>query len=244
MGGELKPCPFCGNDYIKVDSMRFGMQAWCPECLAHGPTTQVAPGGTAQSAWNDLRAAEDDLRTRAEAAEAQAKQSAEAHDFLAHQVGAAAIAATLAPGESLAHKPGETPLFIVGVVERLVARTHAAEATAARLNAANVRLMRRLAVALGVWRGSADSLAAMGRRVEAAEAALAQAHADRTLMTGLWLATAPPDVLPALLPADPGDRDRLAAALDAVDLQASAGSHTAAGRSVIARIVAAAGGAR
>jgi hypothetical protein len=81
-------------------------------------------------------------------------------------------------------------------------------------------------------------------RAEAAEAALAQAHADRTLMTGLWLATAPPDVLPALLPADPGDRDRLAAALDAVDLQASAGSHTAAGRSVIARIVAAAGGAR
>ncbi len=85
---------------------------------------------------------------------------------------------------------------------------------------------------------------ALRARAEAAEAALAQAHADRTLMTGLWLATAPPDVLPALLPADPGDRDRLAAALDAVDLQASAGSHTAAGRSVIARIVAAAGGAR
>jgi hypothetical protein len=70
---ELKPCPFCGNDYIKVDSMRFGMQAWCPECLAHGPTTQVAPGGTAQSAWNDLRAAEDDLRARAEAAEQRAE---------------------------------------------------------------------------------------------------------------------------------------------------------------------------
>ncbi len=73
---------------------------------------------------------------------------------------------------------------------------------------------------------------------------LAQAHADRALMAGLWLATAPPDVLPALLPADPGDRDRLAAALDAVDLQASAGSHTAAGRAIIARVVAAAGGAR
>jgi hypothetical protein len=144
MGGELKPCPFCGNDYIKVDRMRFGMQAWCPECLAHGPTTQVAPGGTAQSAWNDLRAAEDDLRTRAEAAE---------------------------------------------------------------------------------------------QRAEAAEVALAQAHADRTLMTGLWLATAPPDVLPALLPVDPGDRDRLAAALDAVDLQPSAESHTAAARAIIGRIV-------
>ena len=82
------------------------------------------------------------------------------------------------------------------------------------------------------------------QRAESAETALAQAHADRTLLTGLWLATVPPDVLPTLLPADPGDRDRLAAALDAVDLQASAGSHTAAGRSVIARIVAAAGGAR
>ena len=81
-------------------------------------------------------------------------------------------------------------------------------------------------------------------RAEAAEVALAQAHADRALLIGLWLATVPPDVLPALLPADPGDRDRLAAALDAVDLQASAGSHTAAGRAVIGRIVAAAGGAR
>ena len=76
------------------------------------------------------------------------------------------------------------------------------------------------------------------QRAEAAEAALAQAHADRTLLTGLWLATVPPDVLPALLPADLGDRDRLAAALDAVDLQASAGSHTAAVRAVIGRIVA------
>lgn len=83
------------------------------------------------------------------------------------------------------------------------------------------------------------------QRAEAAEAALAQARADRALLTGLWLATAPPDVLPALLPVDPGDRDRLAAALDAVDLQASAGSHTAAGRAIIARIVAeTAGGAR
>jgi hypothetical protein len=82
------------------------------------------------------------------------------------------------------------------------------------------------------------------QRAEAAEAALAQAHADRALMTGLWLATVPLEVLLALLPADPGDRDRLADALDAVDLQASAGSHTAAGRAVIGRIVAAAGGAR
>lgn len=83
------------------------------------------------------------------------------------------------------------------------------------------------------------------QRAEAAEAALAQAHADRTLLAGLWLATVPLEVLPALLPVGPGDRDRLADALDAVDLQASAGSHTAAGRAIIARIVAeTAGGAR
>ena len=83
------------------------------------------------------------------------------------------------------------------------------------------------------------------QRAEAAEAALAQAHADRALLTGLWLATAPPDVLPALLPAGPGDRDRLAAALDAVDLQSGTESHTAAVRAVIGRIVAeTAGGAR
>ncbi len=114
---------------------------------------------------------------------------------------------------------------------------------------ADARLRERQAeLEVAEWRERTARLLA---RAEAAEAALAaaraevaQAHADRTLMTGLWLATAPPDVLPALLPADPGDRDRLAAALDAVDLQPSAGSHTAAGRSVIARIVAAAGGAR
>ena len=83
------------------------------------------------------------------------------------------------------------------------------------------------------------------QRAESAEVALAQAHADRTLLAGMWLATVPPDALPALLPADPGDRDRLAAALDAVDLQASAESHTAAVRAIIARIVAEmAGGAR
>ena len=52
-------------------------------------------------------------------------------------------------------------------------------------------------------------------------------------------------VLPTLLPADPGDRDRLVAALDAVDLQSGTASHTAAARAVIARIVAeTAGGAR
>lgn len=96
-----------------------------------------------------------------------------------------------------------------------------------------------------LWETYMHENRALRARAEAAEAALAQAHADRALMTGLWLATAPPDVLPALLPADPGDRDRLAAALDAVDLQASAESHTAAVRAVIGRIVAeTAGGAR
>lgn len=93
-----------------------------------------------------------------------------------------------------------------------------------------------------------ECVRALVARAEAAEAALAQAHADRTLLIGLWLATVPPDVLPTLLPADPGDRDRLASALDAVDLQVSAGSHTAAAREVIGRIVRAvaemAGGAR
>ena len=93
---------------------------------------------------------------------------------------------------------------------------------------------------------------ALRARAEASEAALAaaraevaQARADRALLTGLWLATVPPDVLPALLPADPGDRDRLAAALDAVDLQSGTESHTEAGRAVIGRVVAeTAGGAR
>lgn len=80
------------------------------------------------------------------------------------------------------------------------------------------------------------------QRAEALAAELAQARADRALLAGLWLGTVPPDVLPALLPTDPGDRDRLAAALDAVDLQASEAAHIAAGRAVIARIVAEMGG--
>jgi hypothetical protein len=67
---------------------------------------------------------------------------------------------------------------IVGVVERLVARAHTAEATAARLSAANVRLMRRLGPALGAWKAAADELAKMGQRAVAAEAALATARAE------------------------------------------------------------------
>ena len=73
-------------------------------------------------------------------------------------------------------------------------------------------------------------------------AELAQARADRALMAGLWLVTVPPRELPALLPTDQADRDRLAAALDAVDRQTGAEARTAAGRAVIARIVAEMGG--
>ena len=79
-------------------------------------------------------------------------------------------------------------------------------------------------------------------RAEAAERELAQARADRALLAGLWLITVPPRELPALLPTDQGDRDRLAAALDAVDRQPGAEARIAAGRAVIARIVAEMGG--
>ena len=78
--------------------------------------------------------------------------------------------------------------------------------------------------------------------IDSLRAELAQARADRALLAGLWLGTVPHDVLPALLPTDPTDRDRLAAVLDAVDLQASEAAHIAAGRAVIARIVAEMGG--
>ena len=101
-------------------------------------------------------------------------------------------------------------------------------------------------------RDARAALAELSYRAEAAEAALAaaqaeltQARADRTLIAGLWLGTVPHDVLPALLPADRDSRDRLTAALDAVDLPPSAEAHTAAGAAVIARIVAeTAGGER
>ena len=80
------------------------------------------------------------------------------------------------------------------------------------------------------------------QRAEALADELAQARADRALMAGLWLGTVAPRVLPAILPTDQGDRDRLAAALDAVDRQPGAEAHIAAGRAVIARIVAETGG--
>lgn len=73
-------------------------------------------------------------------------------------------------------------------------------------------------------------------------AELAQARADRALLVGLWLGAVAPRVLPAILPTDPGDRERLVAALDAVNLQPSAEACIAAGRAVIARIVAETGG--
>lgn len=59
-----------------------------------------------------------------------------------------------------------------------IARAEKAEATAARLNAANVRLMRRLAPTLGALVASADKLAKMGQRAVAAEDALAAAQAE------------------------------------------------------------------
>lgn len=73
--GELKPCPFCGNDEIKVDRIDGHMCAWCTNCTAQGPTSHFGPDGTAQGAWNDVRTAEDDLRARAEAAEAELVQA-------------------------------------------------------------------------------------------------------------------------------------------------------------------------
>jgi hypothetical protein len=121
-----------------------------------------------------------------------------------------------------------------------IAAAPGAEETAAELY--SMEDLPMIAARLGAFRTRAEAAE------QRAEAALAQARADRTLLIGLWLATVPPDVLPTLLPADPGDRDRLASALDAVDLQVSAGSHTAAAREVIGRIVRAvaemAGGAR
>lgn len=80
--------------------------------------------------------------------------------------------------------------------------------------------------------------------LEQTRAALEQARADRDLLAGLWLATVPPDVLTEMLPADRDSRNLLAAVLASVDLQPSAAAHTAAGRAVIERIVADAGGAR
>jgi hypothetical protein len=55
----LKPCPFCGNDEIKVDLTAGGMKAWCINCAAEGPMTYFSADGTAQGAWNDSRCGEE-----------------------------------------------------------------------------------------------------------------------------------------------------------------------------------------
>ncbi len=101
-------------------------------------------------------------------------------------------------------------------VARAEARAEAAEAEVARLHAA----------------------------LEQARAELTQTRADRDLLAGLWLATVPMDVLPGLLPADRDSRNLLAAVLAEVDLHPNGAAHTDAGRAVIERIVADAGGAR
>tara|TARA_R110000868_G_scaffold385332_1_gene653180 strand:- start:2 stop:373 length:372 start_codon:yes stop_codon:yes gene_type:complete len=66
--GELKPCPFCGNDLIKVDRMDQGMVAWCTNCLAQGPTLHFGPDGTAKGAWNDVRCGEENAAMAAQLA--------------------------------------------------------------------------------------------------------------------------------------------------------------------------------
>jgi len=75
---DLKPCPFCGNDEIKVDRIDGHMCAWCTNCTAQGPTSHFGPDGTAQGAWNDVRCGEENAamaaEQRAEAAEAEAER--------------------------------------------------------------------------------------------------------------------------------------------------------------------------
>jgi hypothetical protein len=59
MSRTLKPCPFCGNDEIKVDLTAGGLKAWCTNCMAEGPTTHFSDDGTAQGAWNETRCGEE-----------------------------------------------------------------------------------------------------------------------------------------------------------------------------------------
>jgi hypothetical protein len=62
MSRTLKPCPFCGNDEIKVDLIAGGMKAWCTNCGAEGPWTYFSDDGTAQGAWNDNRCGEENAQ--------------------------------------------------------------------------------------------------------------------------------------------------------------------------------------
>ena len=59
MSRTLKPCPFCGNDEIKVDLIAGEMKAWCTNCGAEGPWTCFSADGTAQGAWNATRCGEE-----------------------------------------------------------------------------------------------------------------------------------------------------------------------------------------
>lgn len=108
--------------------------------------------------------------------------------------------------------------------------------------------VREAELEVAEWRDRAWRLLSRAETAEAEVArltvALAQARADRDLLAGLWLATAPMDMLTETLPADRDSRNLLAAVLAEVDLHPNGAAHTDAGRAVIERIVADAGGAR
>ncbi len=57
-----KPCPFCGNDVIKIDVINGRLSAWCLNCSAVGPSKHFGPDDTAAGAWNDMRAYEYDAQ--------------------------------------------------------------------------------------------------------------------------------------------------------------------------------------
>jgi hypothetical protein len=65
---KMKPCPFCGNDVVKVDRIDGRMCAWCVNCGAQGPDWHGGPDGTAQGAWNAVRCGEENAAMAAQLA--------------------------------------------------------------------------------------------------------------------------------------------------------------------------------
>ena len=77
----LRPCPFCGCDWVRVDSEEDGaFFVRCPDCGAEGPITLVAEH--AKQEWNDRRAAPSAGAGRAaELADALDEMATTAEDF-------------------------------------------------------------------------------------------------------------------------------------------------------------------